>query len=448
MRFFSRKPRTMGWCSNAALAVALATGTLVAFTGFSDVAHAKEKKKKKQKAQYSKEFIAAYTPIDAAIKGGSDPASVVPMLDNLVALAVSPDEKMVAGNVLYMTGGKVKDMALQLRGMSLMLESGKVEAENLGKYNFVGYQLANALGQHAKAREFLQQAIAQNYTTAQITPATLRVAMAESFFAENRFAEGLDYLMTAIRERKAAGQTIEEQWYTRGLSVAYNNEVTPQVYDFATMWVKDYPSEKNWRDAINIARNLNDFTAGEMLDLLRLGFRLKVLENKNDYIDYVEAADARRLPQEVKTVIEEGYASGKVSRDDIYIADSLKTANGRIASDKRELPALERDAMAPGASARTVFAAGDAFLSYGDYAKAARFYERASSMSGIDKDAALLRWGIALGSLGDFDGATAALSQVSGKRIPIARLWQAYFELEASKAPAASATAVATIPAS
>ena len=137
--------------------------------------------------------------------------------------------------------------------------------------------------------------------------------MAESYFAGNDFSAGFTYLEEAIADRKAQGLTVDEDWYRRGVTVSYNNRIVPRVYDFVTMWVTDYPSTTNWRDAINVTRNLNTFDSQEMLDLFRLGRRLGALTDASDYDYYVEAADARRLPLEVKQVIEEGIDAGVVS---------------------------------------------------------------------------------------------------------------------------------------
>ena len=187
-----------------------------------------------------------------------------------------------------------------------------------------------------------------------------------------------------------------------------------------------YPSETNWRDAINIVRNLNTYDSGQMLDLMRLSHRVGALKEKYEYIDYVEAADARRLPNEVRRVIEQGYASGIVSRDDIYLSDALGTAKNRIAADEAELPSLERDAGVSGAGVRTVVAAGDAFLSYNEYTKAEVFYTKASTMPGADKNEILTRLGISQLEQGKFDAAMESFAQVGGNRLPIARLWTAY----------------------
>ena len=100
--------------------------------------------------------------------------------------------------------------------------------------------------------------------------------------------------------------------------------------------------------------------------------------------------------------------------------------------------------MAAGAGLRTVTAAAGTFLSYGDYAKAETLYVKALGMPGVDTAEANLRLGIARIGLGNFAGARDALTQVSGNRMPIARLWLAYAnELEATAAAATSAAPAA-----
>lgn len=440
---FDRKPRARKKpASHIALAVALATGTALIGTVAAQPAIARTKEKKA--AAYSKEFVAAFTPVQEALNTeGADMTAAAAQIPALVALANTPDEKNAAGSMAYNVGLKAQNQELQLQGVGLMLESGKIDEANLGKFNFLGYQLATVAGKHAQARGFLEQAMKHNFSSAEVSPAALRIAMAESYFNENRIDEGLDYLSTAIAEQKAAGQPVDVQWYRRGLSVAYNAS-NPKVYRFVIGWIGDFPSESNWRDAINIARNLNDYSGAEMLDLMRLNYRKGTIKNKQEYIDYVEAADARRLPKEVQTVINQGYATGHVSKDDIYIADALKLASGRIAADHSELPALERDARAANAGIRTVVAAGDAFLSYGEAGKAAEFYAKALTMPGVDRNLVLTRLGIAQSDAGDYAGAKANFDQVTGKRAPIAMLWSAYTAEKAGASTPAATTVAST----
>lgn len=454
MRFFglNRAARSKP-ASHLALAIALATGTAVSMVAVAEPAYAQKKKKKDKKEEakpeYSKEFIEVYQPLQAIMaEEGGDLSGADALIPGVLAMAKSNDEKYVTGNLVYNLGVRGSNQARQLEGMKLMLGSGKVPADQVGRFNFIAYQLTSSAGDYPASRSFLQKAIDANFTTQNVTASSMRIALSESYFSEGNNQAGLANLQEAIAERKAAGQPVEEQWYRRGLSVAYNNEIYPDVYDFAVAWIGDYPSQSHWRDAINITRNLGTFNQGEMLDLMRLGYRLDTFVDKQAYIEYVDSADARRLPKEVETVIQNGYATGRVSRDDIFLADALATAKGRIASDRADLPALERDARGASAGLRTVVAAGDAFLSYSEPEKAAEFYTKSLTMPGVDTQQVLTRLGIAQADMGDYAAAYETFGKIEGNRKPIAQFWAAYAAEKAAPAPApASAVPAPTAPA-
>ncbi len=438
--------------SSLALAIAMATGSAVVGTAVIPAEASAQRSRDRDRERdrdsesaaeddgggYSAEFRAAYAPLDEALKvEGVDINALRPQIDALIPLLVTNDEKIAGGGLIFNTGITASDRSLQLQGMEIMLASDKVPVEQTGRYNFIAYQLANERDDHAKARRYLQGAIDNNFSSDNISPPDLQIAMAESFFASNSLTEGFQYLERAISGRKAQGLAVDEQWYRRGLTVAYENEVVPTVYDFASLWISEFPSADNWRDAVNVTRNLNTFQGPEILDLFRLGRRVGALQDESDYDYYVESADPRRLPKEVKDVIDEGYASGVVSRDNLFIAEALEIANGRISADRADLPALDRDASASGAGLRTVYAAGNAFLSYDDYAKAATFFQRALGMPGVDTSEAMTRLGIAQVGLGDYSAARASFEQVQGSRLPIAKLWIAYTnQLEGVTVPA------------
>lgn len=427
-----------------ALAVALAAGTAVlAVPGFTEAAYAKKKKGEEAEAgkpSYTEAFVKAYQPLDAKLKApGANVAALKPEIDALIPLAQTPDDKLALGGMLFNAGIAGKDYALQLLGAETMLASGKAKPEDTGRYSVVAFQLANELKQYDKARTYLQKAIELNYSQPGLTASDLQLNLAELYFAEDRNAEGLKYLSDIISAKKAAGETVDAKLYRRGVAVAYSNEIVPQVYDFVENWVADYPTPENWRDAVNLTRNLNDFEAPVLIDLLRLGKKIGTLKEKNDYIVYIEAADPRRLPSEVKDVIDQAYTSGAIPKgSDSWVEEQYKAASGLVASDKAGLPALERDANAPAAKLRTVMAAGDTFLSYGEYAKAAGFYEKSLTLADVDRDTSLTRLGIAQLGAGNAEAAVASFKQVSGARAPIARLWTAFAEQKTSPAAGAA----------
>jgi tetratricopeptide (TPR) repeat protein len=449
MTFFATRKRS----SNLALAIALATGTAVTATAiFPAEASAQRRDRDRDRdadqqqdgGGYGDEFRAIYTPLNERVNAeGADLTGVEPQLRQLLASLNTGDEKLAGGSLIFNAATRIQNPELQLLGMESMVASGQVPADQIGRYNFIAYQLANQQGDYAKSRTYLQNSIDANFTTDEVDAAGLKITMAESYFSEQRFEEGFDYLQDAIAERKAAGQPIDEQWYRRGVAVAYENEIKPTIYEFATMWIADYPSATNWRDAVNLTRNLNTFQEGEILDLFRLARRVGALQEASDYDYYIEAADPRRLPQEVKDVIAEGKAAGIVTDANLFVTEALEIADGRIASDRADLPELERDAGAADAGLRTVVAAGDAFLSYEDYAKAARFYERSLDMPGVELNEELTRLGIAQIGLGDYDAARETFGRVTGNRAPIARLWIAYADQLAGAASAAVTAAPA-----
>jgi hypothetical protein len=115
-------------------------------------------------------------------------------------------------------------------------------------------------------------------------------------------------------------------------------------------------------------------------------------------------------------------------------------ANGLVAEDRTALPVLERDANAPTAQLRTVLAAGEAFLSHSEYAKAAVFYQKALGMPGADRNLLQTRLGIAQIGLGQSDAARETLGKVEGPRALVAQMWAAYAGQKAPVATGGAAT--------
>lgn len=444
MLSYTRSPavRTKRAGSQLALAIALASGAVLGVTAFEAPAYAKKKDKeeKAQKADYSKGFIAAYTPIEALTKAEpKDNAAITAALPGLVAAVETPDDRFVAGNLLYSTGNQLKDSALQRQGVALMIESGKVPAANLGDYHFLAGQLAYRDEDWATARTQIMAAIDSGFTASDP-----QAIVAETYFAEENYLEGLKYLSAEVNKRVAAGMPVDQSWLKRGISTAYNNNYADTAAAFAAMNARLYPERDSWGDAIAIERNFGDFDNQATLDLLRLSDRTDSLRNERDYVDYIEAADARRLPGEVNRIVQDGIAAGLLAPDDVFVEESQSTAKARLSADQAELPALERDARKPASTALTATAAGDALLSYGRAAQAEEMYTIAMGKPDADMPRVLTRLGISQIDQGKVEAAKATFAKVTGKRAPIAKLWTIYAEQQAEpSAPQAAAPAPA-----
>jgi hypothetical protein len=229
--------------------------------------------------------------------------------------------------------------------------------------------------------------------------------------------------------RAAAGQQVPAEWMGRAVSLAYKAKL-PVVTQLLPEWIKNYPTVSNIRDAVRIQGELSGQSDAEQIDLYRLQSAANALKGEGDYYRYANSALTKGFPGEAKAVLDEGFASNAINKNSAVFRPVYTSASAKVAADKASLAAAEKSALA-GSAARPAMVTGDAYLGYGDYAKAAALYRAALTKSGVDTNLANLRLGIALARSGDKAGATAAFNAVTGPQQATARLWQAWVERRA-----------------
>jgi tetratricopeptide (TPR) repeat protein len=430
--------------SHIAMAIAMAGAVVTLGAGLEAPAYAqKEKKEKAPKAEYSKGFVDAYKPLNDAF-GSANPdfATIKAGLPSLMAALETDDDRFAAGNLVYNVAVKTKDFTLQREGVDMMLKSGKVSPEQLGLFNFIGGQLAYNMKDFDAARTYLQAALDAGYTEGD--PKAL---IAESYFAQDQAEQGLTFLSQEIARKRQAGEPVDTEWLARGFAVAYTAGLGPQAADYGAMLVDVDPSKANWGNAIGVLRIYGNYDDQGLLDLLRLSKRTDSLQNERDYVDYIEAADARRLPAEVNKVVQEGIAVGVLKSGDVFVAEAKNISSGRLTQDKADLPGLAKDARAAGATAKTAMAAGDAFLSWDDPKTAEEMYTTALGKPGVDTARVQTRLGIAQADQGKWADAEATFAKITGPRAGIARLWTLYVDHKSGGATPAAPAATEPAPA-
>jgi hypothetical protein len=404
--------------SRLAVAVALAAATGVVGTSPA-VAQKKQEQPAQRKAEFSKGFRAAYGPLEASIKA-SDYPTIKPAIPALIAAAQTADDKFVAGQTAYLAGSKTGDKAMEVSGLELMLSSGLAEPKQTAAAAHRLGELALEAKDFATAQARAQQAIAAG------DQLDAELLYARALIGQNQAQAGLERLDRAIAAQIARGQPVPESWLKFGIANAEKARLTPQSLKYAAMWAQYYPSGASWADTIAIHRNAGNYEAQEHLDLLRLAARANALRSERDYIDYLAAADARRLPGETQRIIDAGVRAGLLNRSNQTVAEAAAIAAERVKADEAALPSLARDARQPSADAKTLMAAGDAFLSYGKSAEAEEFYTLALTKPGVDTPRALTRLAIAQLDLGKTTEAQANFARVEGARQAIAGLWSVY----------------------
>ncbi|MFC0589189.1 hypothetical protein ACFFF7_07170 [Novosphingobium aquiterrae] len=372
---------------------------------------------------------AARTNYDAAVKALGDKLSAEKtQLEQFRAAGTVADDKYAYGQLAFALGKLAEDKSLQRTGLAASVESGKLTPEQAAEFNFFVGALAYDMRDYAAARTALQAASAAGYTKNDVEG-----MLAEAYINDNQAAAGLKILQDAVAKK---GATAPEDWLRRGEVVAYQAKLPDQAASFGAQLVRGYPTTQNWALAIAVLRDLSRYPSQDMIDLLRLMDRTGSYMEARDYIDYIEAADARRSPGEVLKVLNAGVASGKLTASNVTVAEARTIATQRLAGDKASLPGLDRDARAAGATAVVTMAAADAFLSYDQPAKAAELYQIALTKPGIDTARALTRLGIAQIDMGQAAAAQATFAKIEGPRKQMAMLWSAYAANKAAPAAA------------
>ena len=423
--------------SAIAMALVLAASGALGMTAFAEPAHAQKKKKDEPpKAEYSKEWMKAYQPLNEALQAETpDLASAKAMVPVLTAQTSSADEKKAAGGLILNLGTKADDQALQLQGMKMMLESGTLEPNLAGQLNWNLFQIYRGQNDLAQARSALEAAIAADYSfeasmsdgsTRMIGAQEMQRMIADMYFDADQTSEGITYLSGVIDRLKAEGKPVSETLIRAGLAQAYENNMGPESVRFVSLLAENYPSPTAWGDAVIITLNSKNYANPEAIDLLRLSRRMKVYNDTRLLSEYVELLDPRRYPGEVVAAIDEGFALGTVDKTDPFLVESRKDAAGRVSADRAGLDSLAADARAAGATLKTTVVAGDTFLSYDKPAEAEEFYTKALTMSGVETPVVLTRLGIAQYDQGKYAEAIETFKKVEGARRELANLWAIY----------------------
>ena len=379
----------------------------------------KEKPAAAPKMTLSKEFRAAAGPAQAAIK--ANPAGADAAVTAAETAATLPDDKFVAAQLRLQVGSAAKDVAMQQKAVLAMLSSGSalgnVDAPRL---NFYAGQFAYQANDFPKAIQYLNEAERLGYKSGNQDALLL---LAEANFKSNNIPVGLAQVEKAIAASTAAGTKPPESWYARASSVAYKAKLNSESAKWTREQVRAYPTKDNWRSALVVYRDAATRDGNLNLDIFRLMRLTKSMAGERDYYEFASLAFERGLPGEAKSVIDEGIATAAVPAGSRALTELRGMASTKIASDQASLAASERQAAAS-ATGRVASATGDAYLAYGQDAKAVGLYKTALTKGGVDVDAVNTRMGIALLRSGDKVGARTAFSSVKGPaRADIAAFW-------------------------
>ena len=365
------------------------------------------------------EVVALQTAVNA-----KDSANIPAALAAAQAKAKSADDKYLIAKLQLKAAADANDNAAIARAIEAVIASGyDISAESGVLYSTLAkiYYNGKDYGRASTALDRLLQVEPNNVDAI--------VMLAEARQSQGQTADAIGLIQKAIAVRSAAGQKAQEAWYKRVVALAFNAKL-PTAVALSRDWVAAYPNAKNWRDAIRIYQQTSGKQDADLLDSMRLSLATSSLAGESDYYRLVTALMLKGYPGEAKTVLEQGFAANAINKSAGTFADLYAQASAKSQGDRDTLGTSAKAALAA-SDARKAMVTADAYYGYGDYKEAAELYRAALGKTGVDKDVANLRLGMALARLGDKAGATAALNAAGGAQADVAKLWLIYLATKA-----------------
>ena len=413
---FARLKSLRSTAAGLALAIALAGGASLGLTGLTATPAAAQ-----EQQQPSAGFAAVYQELATMVQPETaDFAGAQARIPQLLAAVENNRDRDLAGNLVLNIGTNVDDRQLQRQGLMLRLESGLVPAEQVGQFNWFVGSLSYDFDEWATARQYMMVAQERGFSP---EGNDLVQLIAQTYMEEEQPQQALDYLTAQIAAADAAGTPVNERWLLAGLQTAYDYDLSEPALAMAERVVRDYPTETNWRNALQIVSQMYDLDNQARVDLYRLMFLKNTLDERQDTTRYIEDLDPRIMANEVQRVLARGVETGAFTSSDPYYTEVRGIVEARAGGERSGVRQTIADARS--GDALDAVGAGDVLLSVEDYAQAEELFALALQR-GADADMANTRIGIAQAQQGKYAEALATFGQVSGNRAPIARMWTVY----------------------
>lgn len=408
----------------------IASGMAIAAT---PAAWAKDKKAQEAAVpEVSAAFRAAGLPVQTAL-AAKDYTAANAAIGAAEAAAVTPYEKYVAAHFRLEIAAKLNDVANQYKAVETILATGKADPAELPAMYFHAGNFAYADGKFDLAADRLSKAIELGYVRNNAP-----LMLADSYLKLGRLDESFALARRTIAEKRAAGEQVPVDWFTRPASAAQKAGRSADLIDFLALRTESYPTPENWRNSTVLYLQTFKPDKGTTLDALRLLNATDALQTRGEYYEWAAVAAESGLPGEAVKAYQAGIRSGKVASSDAEFLALSKQQGSGIAKDKSGLSGAESSA-ASASNGNIARATGDAWLGYDEYAKAAAMYRLALQKGGVDAALVNTRLGIALAKSGDYAGAKQAFAAVTGPRASLARLWTIYVDTKMAS-PASAPT--------
>ncbi len=346
-----------------------------------------------------------------AALSAKDWATAKTKLDAATAKSKTPADKGQIDRLRVYLASQTNDGPGQVSSINALLSGGTLTPDEAKQYKgALAKAHLDAGNQAASLTAF--RAYIDEYGG---TPDQL-VGIANDAYKANDNATAVTYAAKAIAAAKANGKP-DESWY-RLLASAHNRlGQANEVLAVRVQTLTDYPASQNaeqyWKELIVPAQDEPEYGPAVRLDLFRTLLAAGVKLSAQERTQLSDGAMKRGLPNEALTVLESAVAANDAT---LTALDKQNHAEAKtaVAADKAGLAKEAADVQKKGSGA-DIASIGEAYLSYGDNAKAIELLNAAIAKGISDPgelDIAKLHLGVAQYRSGDKDAARATWGQI------------------------------------
>jgi tetratricopeptide (TPR) repeat protein len=231
-----------------------------------------------------------------------------------------------------------------------------------------------------KTIEFSQRWLAKNPDDTDML-----ALLSQTYYVQKDFPHCRDTANTAVSAAEKTGQQPKELWMQLAQTCAVQLDDQATINKSYEKLVRYYPKTDYWDRLISrvIRGERNERT---MFHAFRVMSDVGTLKTADQYVEYAQLALDNALPGEAVRVIEKGYEQKVLGADpkekerhDRLLAKAKQTAQ----TDKASLPALEKEAQSPKATAGMEAGLGLAYFNYEQYDKAIPALESGLKKGGL-----------------------------------------------------------------
>ena len=282
----------------------------------------------------------------------------------------------------------------------------------------INYQIKN----YDKAVDFGNRAIKGGYADDQI-----KTIVGQSYYLKGDWKNTQKFESEIVNNQIKAGQTPTNESLALIYSACTKLNDEPCQTAAVEKMVTYYPKPETWAQLLYGIRKDTSGNETDLFQTYRLMLDTDVLKDPTDYTEMAELALDAGSPGDAQNVLEKAQAKNVFTdqRSKDRAQRLLDSAKKRATADQAGLPKFEKEADAATTGEKN-FAAGRAYLGYGQYDKAVDQLSKALSKGGVKNEAdARLTLGIAQLKAGHKDDAVKTFKAVKGDPAleRLANLW-------------------------